>query len=544
MTFSSDPSQAIIDADPSVGNSTSELFSIKSALTLHRGIVIETLCDPSLRTDELPETLINDLNRSLYRIAPRNSVVCRLITDGTSSSNESDIICFPFFSSHLALPVKSGEQVWIMRERLTAEKSNVIHYWLSRVPGSIEYEDANFTSFTRNTVTLLTSSVEPGEKRSVGAPNVDSEELTALIDGEESAIEDIIKNSVEFKQNIFEPTPRITKRPGDLVLQGSNNTSIVLGSNNRGFTLGERPKEKEASSTSKVPDPKAGTIDLVAGRGRYFETDEDEIKKSRKKKEAIENENSTKPFVIKSSLGFETDKNPQESQDRDAESDDTVEGHSPPDLGNLKSNPSEGDPDFIVDASRIYISEKTDIDNRMGLDKIVAKGFAADYKPVEASPCVAVKSDHVRIVARHLPNKAYDSEILPPKFKDAAGTIRIIKEGDPDKDLACIYIESDGTVQISGSKIFLGRNTTDGGRGQGPADGESQPYVRYSDLEKLWQDTMGALDEFCQTLSTHVTPGYGAPSPQISQAASALKGKVATLKTQIEEVKSERIFGE
>jgi hypothetical protein len=538
-----DPSQKIIDKD--YEDNSDEVIKLGSTLTLLRGIVIETLCDPSLRLDEAPESLVNDLNKYLYKVAPRNSIICRLTTDGSSGSSTEDLVCFPFWSSHFSLPVKTGEQVWIIKENPGLDKKSVRHYWLSRVPGEIEYEDPNFTSFTRNIQKVLTSSVEPSDKRIVGFPNIDSEEKTALLDGEDDAIEAVIKKSVEIDQVVFEPIPRLTKRPGDLVLQGSNNTSMTFGSNNRGFTLDERPKENTTSSTATKPDEKSGTIDIVAGRGRYFEVADDEIKKSRKKKEVVENENSTKPFVVKTPLGFETDKDPQETQERDSESDASVEGYAPADLGNLKSNPSEGDPDFVVDASRVYVSEKTDIDNKLGLDKIVAKGFAADYSPVEASPCIAVKSDNIRIVARHLPNTPYDPEILPPKFENVKGTIRIVKEGDPDTDLAAIYIEADGTIQISGSKIFLGRQKADGGAGNGPGDGEAQPYVKYQELEDLWKDTMKELDKFCQTLMTHVTPGFGAPSPQVTQAATDLKSAIASkLKGDIANVKSERIFGE
>jgi hypothetical protein len=115
-----------------------------------------------------------------------------------------------------------------------------------------------------------------------------------------------------------------------------------------------------------------------------------------------------------------------------------------------------------------------------------------------------------------------------------------VKEGDPDKDLAVIYVESDGTIQISGSKIFLGRQSSDGGK----VDGEEQPYVRYKELEELWGKTMDELNNFCQTLLTHVTPGYGSPSPQINKAATDLQSKIPALKDEIQKLKSERIFGE
>ena len=144
-----------------------------------------------------------------------------------------------------------------------------------------------------------------------------------------------------------------------------------------------------------------------------------------------------------------------------------------------------------------------------------------------------MKSDEVRIIA----TKNEDEDIN--------GTIRIVKQGTKDDDLATICLLSDGTVQISGSKIYLGRSTDDGGAGGGPGAGESQPYVKYQDLEDVWNAFMDEMSTFCDTVLTHTTPGYGAPSPQLNQAVTELKANIAsTHKPDIANVKSERIFGE
>ncbi len=102
----------------------------------------------------------------------------------------------------------------------------------------------------------------------------------------------------------------------------------------------------------------------------------------------------------------------------------------------------------------------------------------------------------------------------------------------------------DGTIQISGSTIFLGRSPDDEGVGTGPGDSESQPYVRYKQLEDLLTTTMNNIQAFCDTLLGHVTPGYGAPSPQINNAAAVLKSDMDSRKGEIPSLKSERIFGE
>jgi hypothetical protein len=99
-------------------------------------------------------------------------------------------------------------------------------------------------------------------------------------------------------------------------------------------------------------------------------------------------------------------------------------------------------------------------------------------------------------------------------------------------------------ISVSGSKIFLGRTKDDDGAGGGPGPGEGQPYVKYQQLEDLLKAIIGDIKTFCNTLATHITPGYGAPSPQILSAQAALKAAMATRESEIASIKSERIFGE
>jgi hypothetical protein len=529
-TYGSYANAGGIDAD------SIDLDLLRNSRIFERAIVIETLCDPSNRLEEPPENLKEE-HKDLYRIAPRNSLICRVLTTDNSKSTNNDIVCFPFFSSHIAMPVKSGEQVWIFNEVLFDDTFSGRGYWISRVSDILPLEDANITAFSRTIFSALEK--EESVNRTLGFDNDTA--AGQYIAGNNDEIKNVILNAEERSSSQFEPVPRLTKRPGDLVLQGSNNATIILGSD-RGFDFSKRPNQDKNSNAKENFDKKSGTVDIVSGRGRYFEAESTLADKSRNNQEAAGIKNSTQPFVAKNSLeNFESDKNPEETQQRSALKENGVSTGEP---GNLKTNPVEGDPDFLVDASRIYVSEKSDIDKKLGLDQIKAKGFAAQFESVSPAPCVAVKSDHVRIVARKVPLKAVDGK-LPDGFNEANGTIRIVKEGKPDEDLACIYIEADGTIQISGKQIYLGRQKDDGGAGNGPADGEAQPYIKYKELEELWTNTMDELNKFCDSLLTHVTPGYGSPSPQINKAAQDLKAAIeSNLKSDIETVKSERIFGE
>ena len=512
-----------------------DIGAIRTTNIFERGLVIDTICDVSLR-EEVPETL-SEAQKALFSLAPRNSLICRIISTNEGLSETVDLVVYPFFSSHMALPAKPGEQVWLFRQKILNGAPDDRTYWVTRISDSLPLEDANFTAFTR--VHRMTQTGSEKTDRTLQFPNGDDDKL---ISGDDMALQQLLVNSVEGKNIVLEPVPRLTKRPADTVLQGSNNTAIILGTE-RGWDATNRPALPDTSNASSetVKSPKSGAIDIVVGRGRYFKDDESETKRSRKTGAATKGvKNSTQPFIAKNSLGsFETDKDPAQTQEIDPER--KVDGDGPAIPGNARTNPAEGDPDFLVDASRIYVSTDSEIDKKLG--KLAPKPFKNKYEQ-KKGPAIAIKSDHVRIVARKLPTKD-SSGNLPEKFDAIAGSIRIVKEGNPDDDLAGIIIESDGTVHISGKEIYFGRSKDDGGDATGPGPGGAQPFVKYKQLEDLWFETMDSLVAFCDTVLTHVTPGYGAPSPQLNQAAAELKTKISSkLKQDIETLKSKRMFGE
>ena len=210
---------------------------------------------------------------------------------------------------------------------------------------------------------------------------------------------------------------------------------------------------------------------------------------------------------------------------------------------------TDGDVDFAVDASRLYVSMKTDGDKNFALtnefQRMPAAVVTGSIQPASGSAYIIAKSDEIRIIARRQDTDEYFEDIGNPAIN---GSIKIIKEGKADDDLAAVILQPDGTVQISGSRIFLGRHPDDGGADEsqsGPDDAlQAQPYVRYQQLEDLLNAVMDNIEAFCDTLNTHVTPGYGNPSPQILEAAATLKADIATRRGEIATLKSSRIFGE
>jgi len=567
------------------GGTDAKLNKVMQFRPLQRALVIETLCDPSAREETSPPESLDDTQDELFIRAPRNSLVCRILTNENNYSEVNDIIAYPFFPSHLAFPVKSGEQVWLFSEMPFSGGSQASFYWMSRVTGELEIEDANFTAFTREVALSATEAIAPGDKRKISYPNKPGgDTLSAVIAGPDSTINNIGKSAVESKSIKIEPVPRITKRPGDMVIQGSNNAAIVLGTH-YGFDFDTRPDKNENSICLEQPtELGSAEIDIVVGRGRYFESSDDESKRSRKKGEDKNVKNSTRPFVVKTENDeFEVDKNPAETQDRDTDRGYESYG-SPANVGNSKTNPSEGDPDILMDASRVLVSQGSNIDKKLGLTTIKAAAFAADSETkVEGNiPSVAIKSDHIRIVARKFPVDGSTDSKLPEKTEtDGAtnGTIRIVKEGKSDEDLAVIYIEADGTIQISGKAVYVGRTKVDGGEDKGEGEGKSEPYMRFSDFEKYMDGLIDAINAGFQSAQDAINangkamsgagmkgasggsgPGFGSPNMPLGMALGDLiapdgmfythagdKSSIDEYKAKkdaMNKIKSKRIFGE
>jgi hypothetical protein len=545
----------------------SEIHSPADASIFRQGIVTEILCDVSIIGDAT-ELFFESLKARLadpvaLEQAPRDCLVVQF------GEIEKEVLCYPFFPPHMIMPIKQGERVWVLRQ------PGRMPFWMCRVPSNQHVDDINYTHDDRrwdfsigdylSVATDITKAAPDfpngPEGYEVGLeenPTLGNIDRTTGLEYDAPPFERIFTGSMAAGSVVVEPVPRFTRRPGDMVLQGSNNTLICLGQDRGWGVYDADPNPMDAaqlSSSSTVQgdeleivagaDPKvsdgeyknilkelAGAIDLVAGRGRIYLNSSGEPLF-----EDLNNADPTRtePRVILNTRSlYETDKNPTVSK----------LGANP--LNRL-CDTTEGDPDFIYDASRIYISMRTDVDADYGLIDFYPAPFEAEIPEMIDTACIVAKSDEIRIIARKKEkDKPYKGA---PEIN---GSIRIVKEGDPSDDAAAIVLLPDGTIQISGSKIFLGRHADNEGAGNGPGPGDSQPYVKYQELEDLLKAIMEDIKSFATSLQTtfssNTTPGFGSPSPTLVTAAAA---ECTTLQTDmtarindIPTIKSDRIFGE
>lgn len=371
-----------------------------------RFVVDEVVFDPSELDDERLRVLKEEYGLGevpfLDRL-PANSVFARPIL-APESGLAKPMVLFPFFPSHVQLPVKAGEHVWAFFE---GDSKPDHGFWVCRITEPRTVEDVNFThadrKFQPSGSSTKTKDKFEGKGGSIpGFDNgavigEDSPRSTASISGERNAYEKILKESDSSKVSEMEMVPRKKKRPGDFVLQGSHNAAIVIGTDRTGRTAEfEKTSKGKRAKGKPLKDSKdsAGTIDMSVGFGQEGRP--------------------TAPKKIKNTLNNqETDK----------------------DLG--KENTQEGDPDFEGDVGRFYLSMKTKADENFNIN---IKGIPQDKGEIAAG---VIKIDHMRIIAR----KSIKFMVQPTmnSSESECGAIVIKANGD------VVFVPSDtGYVLLGG----------------------------------------------------------------------------------------------
>jgi hypothetical protein len=252
------------------------------------------------------------------------------------------------------------------------------------------------------------------------------------------------KNSVA-NQFIGEPVPRISKAMGDLVLQGSNNASIVLGTE-----FGPDGINNLTTFPRSMPDPGQGAIDICAGRGQTTNTSA-----------------AFRPGGIINKRGYnEISKNPGRELLKGSE------------------NVNEGVSSFANDLSRIYVSMKTSADDKFGIDVLGME------RSEGGEPAIVLKSDQVRLLARD------DLKIVVGKGSEGASVVLkadgnivfipgpsgVIKLGGDDADKALIAAPAGKTLHAGGSvNIPITLSTSAGGAVGAAAElAESMNYSTFA----------------------------------------------------------------
>ena len=431
--------------------------------TFQKAVVEEVIYNPkSLTLDDRQRIRDLVVNPVMVDSLAANSVIATLVSDGISNAVPTKVILFPFFQSHIMLPIQAGEQVTVVFEDL--QKFGFTNgKWITRTSEGLPVEDPNFTHGDRRYNTIYTGTIRTSEAAE-GPPSTLSyapdfqnggdqpSSYTLPQNGPTNAYEVIYRKTISGSfGHSYETVPRWTKRPQEFVIQGMNNSLIMIGQDRIGYVTGSGANSTEQKDFS-------GTIDIVAGRGRFpLYQDDSSIPAG------MSAHNKTSPFPVENTRGNE-------------------EVDKYPSLNGRREHLEEGDPDFIHDAARIYLSMKTLGDTNFRLEK-TPQGSAnsamqigginystASLYPVQptsssikvGSSYVVNKADHLRYVARR-------SEPSEDEFDPIInGSLLLIKEGknrtperndaqaSPSDHLSYFYMSPEGRVQIDGMQIFLG----------------------------------------------------------------------------------------
>jgi hypothetical protein len=524
-----------------IGNELKQIRNSTTSPTLQRAVVYDVINDPFSLTEQQISFITSTVSNSeLISSMPINSIIGKIVNDSQGQLNTDTLLLFPFYS-HISLPIQPGETVYVIFENFQ-NFGNRLGFWLSRIHTQRSVEDLNYTHFDRtyngsllpdnygtaDTVELQSDSLAPSFPNGVESI---PESSTIYTEPNQDAFDNIILNSLAYPLVTPEAVPRWSKRPQELVLHGSNNSLVMLGEDRNGSVYG--------ASGSSPMDIKghAGAIDLVVGRGRI---------------QPASNENpgdgdsslTSCRVILNTRQKLENDKAPFTRSQRNTE------------------NVNEGNPDPIGDAARIYIAQQSLVDqnykliptNDGGLE--YPTGALANEQPQAIDEqlnrsYVVAKADHIRIIARRKPQIGNGTIKIP-------GTILIAREGNkntitptdnenpdeaPDGDLAYIYFDKDGKIQIEGNRIYLGQGT-----------GEAQPFVRYAAYEKTITILQDQIDKLRTDLSelqdiltrnfTSAVDSLGVPITALINASAEIKAPDVTQDPQIDKAKSKKVFGE
>jgi hypothetical protein len=175
------------------------------------------------------------INNDLVDVMPANSILCYVDEGkGANSMSGKSIIAFPFFPSHISLPVKPGEHIWLIKESVSQLSNGIsFYYWMCRVSTFRQVDDINYTFLPQHERVFdgLKAAAKSGDPNMLGA---NKQLISSFVQPTENKQlpPEITNSTIVGSSNAFrkeftmEPVPRKFKDCGDLLLQGSNNSHI------------------------------------------------------------------------------------------------------------------------------------------------------------------------------------------------------------------------------------------------------------------------------------------------------------------------------
>ena len=484
------------------------------------GIVVEVISDPksffsnrqtisnfyeSIEEEQKNSSATYHSEENLIHKIPKNSIVCKLIDNGKDLYAKKNIVCFPFFSPHVALPIKPGEHVWILEELFDDFPR---YYWMSRKHSAYYNDNINVSSHEREIEIYSNSSL------SRGIDAFTKEEINEMHSFPNAKSNNNFAVSKSQKKELTnEPVPEVVKKCGDLTFQGSNNTLIHL-TTEKFMTPGDinRRYDKTLFAAGSINDdsirtPMSPAIDICVLRKKKHLVELS--KKLQENTEPLRHQIGEKNILalIKNSRDGETSIENYEINKFD------------------EDYYSNKDKDPTNCGSRLYMSNNCDIDSVFNV---------ADYEEnVEnlfnqyGGATLVGYSEHIRMIA-----------------EGEESTFRVVKKL-PEGSSTFLEIDNDGTVKIGSKK---GNVESEGG-----VPG-LQPFVKGDELQNSLNRILAIIDSIAKTIKdntipglTNITPGYSGPNPGLTKLGKAMPSiisEIESIKEDLPRFKSSLIKGE
>ncbi len=494
-----------------LGKEVNAVIGNEASAVLIKGVVEEIIYVPETFDFETFKARMEDPNS--FSDVPANSLLVRVISGKEYKNSGKLTLCHPLFPQHIQLPIKVGEHVFLFRY-------GKIGYWLARVPDVRTVEDVNYSHGDRrhmhspsseSTVDQANSSTGDSKKL-IGIFNDGGGSEDQVNFAADDSYQKIFETSTTNNSITKEPVPFFIKRPGDMVLQGSNNTLICLGQN-RGWTK----KDEEFEATNAFYEEElldSGAIDIVVGRGRY-----------KPDNPATDAEDGDEP--IRTATRTMTNEN--EGQ---------IESNRMSILNEIDLNVIEGDPDYEYDAARFNLAMKASYDEQFFINKSIededllptitkwpddgppgseteGRGDGAVPEPVVDQSYSLLKSDQIRIIARR---QEEGMNGLKDGIEEINGSIKIIKEGVRNSEegdgQAVIIMQPDGTIMIDGPTVIIGSGHADLEKENGLGTqiilgrGATEPIVLGNMLRDLLDVHFNDIKTHLDNLKTHLSSGF------------------------------------
>jgi len=414
-------------------------------------------------------------NAPLIESMPINSIFAYIVDNKKSRDTGRYVICYPFFPPHMSLPLKPGEYVWIITEKIGAL---TYYYWLCRKVGPLQLDDVNLTNYERLPyVNQLIDFSRNNNTSNLDLDNVYS--LNELTDRYQNKIKGSAESGTNFpepmslifkhsyaynKEFTGEPVPRVAKDCGDLLLQGSNNAGIHLTTEKFLDVSSQFSPYNLGNNNNVNLKADAAAIDLFVGR---------------KKNSKNQVRYAGKSFFFDEKRGVNGKMNFAANNSFDSnlefiENDKVADLRTgDPEIYNEELNDSAGDAMDV--AARLYLSHNSSPDFLFG--------SAFDVLSARAGESIVTYADHNRVVGN------VDTRIVSragQSFIDLDPLGNIVMKSSIDNGQQFLSLINNGVTRLQArDKLELAVRSNN--------ESPEEPYILYSELKTILDKIMSNL---------------------------------------------------